>query len=65
MESSIVKHWEFMKMGEEERREFFDTARKKRLAEDKVKGGHLAQDGTQCGDGLYYHPGCTNRGKQG
>lgn len=60
MESSIVQHWELMKMTDEEWREFFDKARGKRLAEDRVKGGHLAKDGTMCGDGLYYHPGCTS-----
>ena len=46
-------------------RPVWDAARKKRLEEDRAKGGHISNDGTMCGDGLYYHPGCTNRGKQG
>ena len=63
LESSIVRHWELRKMDDTERRRFFDAARARRVAEDQAKGGHLAKDGTLCGDGLGYHPGCTNPGK--
>src|SRR6266850_1988893 len=63
-ESSIVQHWELTKqMTDEEKRKFFDTARARRLEQDRAKGGHLAKDGTVCGDGLLYHPGCTSPGK--
>jgi hypothetical protein len=41
-------------------RPVWDAARRKRLAEDRALGGHISNDGTMCGDGLYYHPGCTN-----
>ena len=59
-ESTVVRHWEFQKMTDEEKRAFFDAARAKRMAEDRAKGGHLAKDGTLCGCGLGYHPGCTS-----
>lgn len=59
----ITRHIELMKMTDAERRVFFDAARARRVVEDQAKGGHLAKDGTLCGDGLGYHPGCTNPGK--
>lgn len=56
----ITRHIALMKMTDAEKRVFFDNARAQRLEQDRALGGHLAKDGKMCGDGLFYHPGCTS-----